>query len=54
LERLEYQSADQMSRGLAPLLFGCAKTVSECHLLEPLGFLFERKQIPQIVVNARS
>jgi hypothetical protein len=35
------------------LLFGCAKTVSELHLFEPLRLLFERKQIPQIVVNVR-
>jgi len=40
--------------GLTPLLFDCAKTVSEFHLREPLGLLFERKQIPQIVVNVRS
>ncbi len=31
----------------------CAKTVSERHLFEELGLLFERKQIPQIVVNIR-
>jgi hypothetical protein len=35
------------------LLFGCAKTVSELHLFEPLRLLFERKQIPQIVVIVR-
>ena len=33
--------------------FRCAKTVSELHLFVPLGLLFERKQIPQIVVNIR-
>jgi hypothetical protein len=27
--------------------------VSELHLFEPLRLLFERKQIPQIVVNVR-
>jgi hypothetical protein len=32
----------------------CAKTVSELHLLERQGLLFERKQIPQIVVNVRT
>ena len=35
------------------LLAGCAKTVSELHLLKPPGLLFERKQIPQIVVIVR-
>lgn len=39
---------------VAPLLFCCAKTVSELHLLEPPGLLFERKQIPQIIVNVRN
>jgi hypothetical protein len=34
-------------------IFGCAKTVSELHPFELLGLLFERKQIPQIVVNVR-
>jgi hypothetical protein len=38
---------------LTLLLFSCAKTVSELHLFERLGLLFERKQIPQIVVNVR-
>ncbi len=33
--------------------FGCARTVSEPHVVDPLGLLFERKQIPQIVVNVR-
>jgi hypothetical protein len=40
----------------APLLLVhiyCAKTVSELHLLRSPGLLFERKQIPQIVVNVR-
>src|SRR6516225_487664 len=32
-------------------VYGCAKTVSELHLFERLGLLFERKQVPQIVVN---
>ncbi len=40
--------------GIAPLLFNCAKTVSEPHLFERLGLLFERKQIPQFVVNIRT
>ena len=40
--------------GVAPLLFGCAKTVSELHPFQSLELLFERKQIPQIVVNVRS
>jgi hypothetical protein len=39
---------------VAPLLFGCAKTVSELHPFQSLELLFERKQIPQIVVNFRS
>jgi hypothetical protein len=39
---------------VAPLLFGCAKTVSELHAFQSLELLFERKQIPQIVVNVRS
>ena len=39
---------------LATLLFTRAKTVSELHLLVPLGLLFERKQIPRFVVNIRS
>ena len=33
-----------------PLLFACAKTVSEGHLFQPRSLLVERKQIPQIVV----
>jgi len=37
-----------------PLLFKCAKTVSELHLFQLLGLPFERKQIPQIVVNVRT
>lgn len=36
------------------LLFRCARTVSESYLLEPCGLLFERKQIPQNVVNVRN
>jgi hypothetical protein len=32
----------------------CAKTVFELHLFERLGLLFERKQIPQLVVNIRN
>jgi hypothetical protein len=35
----------------APLLFHCAKTVSEPH---PVALLFERKQIPRIVVTIRN
>jgi hypothetical protein len=38
---------------VTPLLFICAKTVSELDLFVLLGLLFERKQIPQIVVNIR-
>ena len=41
-------------RGLkqgTPLLFSCAKTVSEPHLLEPFGMPLSEKQIPQIAVN---
>jgi hypothetical protein len=44
---------DQPSAELALLLFNCAKTVSESHLFQPPGLLFERKQIPQIVVIVR-
>jgi len=36
-----------------PLFSGRAKTVPELHLFEPLGLQFERKQIPQFVVNVR-
>ena len=38
--------------GINPLLFVCAKTVSEGHLFQPRSLLIERKQIPQIVVIA--
>src|SRR5271168_1596108 len=38
---------------LTRLLFNCAKTVSEPDLLKRPGLLFERKQIPQIVVIVR-
>ena len=38
---------------VTPQRFTCAKTVSELLLFEVLGLLFERKQIPQIVVNIR-
>ena len=38
---------------VTPQRFTCAKTVSELLLFEVLGLLFERKQIPQIVVNVR-
>jgi len=38
---------------VTPLRFTCAKTVSELLLFEVLGLLFEREQIPQIVVNIR-
>ena len=37
-----------------PLLFHCARTVSELHLLHPLRLPFERKQIPQSAVNIRT
>ena len=33
--------------------FICTRTVSELHLREPLGLLFERKQIPQFIANIR-
>src|ERR1700722_1711035 len=48
-------SVGQNARDSAPQtsLLHCAKTVSERHLFEPLRFLFERKQIPQIVVIVR-
>jgi hypothetical protein len=39
---------------VTPLLFLCAKTVSELHLFVPLRLLLERKPIPQIVVNVRT
>ena len=39
--------------GIAHLLFRCARTVSELDLLKPLELLFERKQIPQVVVIVR-
>ena len=39
---------------LTRLLFNCAKTVSEPDLLKRPGLLFERKQIPQIIVNVRN
>jgi hypothetical protein len=39
---------------VTPLLFRCAKTVSELHLFAPLRLLLERKPIPQIVVNVRT
>ena len=38
---------------VTPLRFTCAKTVSKLHLFEPLRLLFERKQVPQIVVIVR-
>jgi hypothetical protein len=38
-------------RAVDRLLFHCAGTVSELHLFERLRLLFERKQIPRIVVN---
>jgi hypothetical protein len=44
----------ELRNKLAPLLFRCAKTVYELHLFEPLGFLVELKQIPQIVVIVRN
>src|SRR5260221_1965555 len=40
-------------RLVAPLLFYCAETVSEPHLFHPWNLQFERKQIPQFVVNVR-
>jgi len=39
------------TEGFTP--WNCAKTVSELHLFERLGLLFERKQIPRFVVNIR-
>jgi hypothetical protein len=39
---------------LTPLLFNCARTVPEPHLLHPWNLRFERKQIPRIVVNIRN
>jgi hypothetical protein len=44
---------DQPSAELALLLFNCANTVSESHLFQPKGLLFERKQTPQIIVIVR-
>lgn len=38
---------------LALLRFCCAETVSGLHQFEVLALLFERKQIPQIIVNIR-
>ena len=46
-------SSIENSIGVAPLLLTCDKTVSELYLFEPPGLLFERKQIPQIVVVVR-
>src|SRR5581483_802623 len=37
-----------------PLLPHCAKTVSEPHPFHPMTLLFERKQIPRIVVTIRN
>jgi hypothetical protein len=34
---------------VAPLLFKCAKTVSEPYLLHPRELRFQRKQIPRFV-----
>ena len=31
----------------------CVKTVSELHFFAPLELLFERKQVPQTIVNVR-
>src|ERR1035441_392298 len=39
---------------VAPLLLSCATTVSELHAFQSLELLFERKQIPRIVVNFSS
>ena len=48
------KTASPAHRGrLTPLLLRCAKTVSELHLFDPLGLLFEQKRIPQFVVNIR-
>jgi hypothetical protein len=41
-------------KGYAPLLFHCAKTVSELDPFHPMNLLLERKQIPRIVVNVRT
>ena len=38
----------------APLLFHCAKTVSEPDPFDPMNLLVERKQIPRIVVTIRN
>ena len=42
----------RQSERVNPLLFICARTVSEGHLFQPRRLLIERKQIPQIVVIA--
>jgi len=51
---LYHVSSYLLDTALAPLLFCCVKTVFERHVFEALGLLFERKQVPQIVVNVNS
>ena len=48
-----YDSA-VLSTGITPLLFRCAKTVSEPDPFHPKTLLLERKQIPRIVVTIRN
>jgi hypothetical protein len=50
----DQEGGSDVQVGGAPLFFGCATTVSELHPFRSLGLLFERKQIPQIVVNVRT
>jgi hypothetical protein len=51
--RDRWRQTDRGNPGGNPLLFNCAKTVSESHLFQLRGLPFERKQIPQIVVIVR-
>jgi hypothetical protein len=39
---------------LTPLIFRCAKTVSEPDPFHPMNLLFERKQISRIVVTIKN
>jgi len=48
------QETRNTTKPVTLLLSGCAKTVSELHLFQLPRLLFERKQIPQIVVNTRT
>jgi len=43
----------RVSARLDQVVKNCVKTVSEPYPFEALGFRFDRKQIPQIVVNVR-